>query len=274
VLLAVVTDEAGIPASVNWQTVPVVMQSSRSPLTGAVANPAIVLLVVAPAVHVVVAVPAALDWAYVPAPEPLVATAGAVWVPVKVLAPNVALPPLPAFAKTNASVATLVVLSPAVCVVAVVPLGRADAALRLAAATAVAAFRLATSVVLATTNGAVPVATVDVIAPFACTVVAATDPGVVAPIDVGLIAEPLANTTDPDPVSSETVPASCAEVVAENCDSGEVVTPQLGQLKAVVPSSGADVVTLPPLPGLGVGIFSTPRSDKVAGPESPIVVKD
>lgn len=70
------------------------------------------------------------------------------------------------------------------------------------------AFRLGTLVVLAITKGAVPVACVLVIWPEADIVVAATVPGVVAPIDVGFIADPFAKTDGPDPVSSLRIEAN------------------------------------------------------------------
>jgi len=61
------------------------------------------------------------------------------------------------------------------------PLATATVPVTFPAVPAVAAFRLATCVVLATVNGAVPVATVDVITPVAETVVNAPVEGVVAP---------------------------------------------------------------------------------------------
>lgn len=92
-------------------------------------------------------------------------------------------------------------------------------------------------------------------------------PGVVAPMLAGLIAAPVANTAAPDPVSSLRTPASCADVVAANCDRGLPVTPQVGQESAVVPDNGEDVVT----PTVGVGTFRTVPI-KVAAPV-PVVVR-
>src|SRR5262245_36457759 len=56
----------------------------------------------------------------------------------------------------------------------------------------------------------------------------------------------VANTSGPEPVSSEMTPASCADVVAANCDSGLPVTPHVAQVifpVAVVIARGDDAVT-------------------------------
>lgn len=48
-------------------------------------------------------------------------------------------------------------------------------------------------------------------------------------------------TTTPVPVSSESTPASWAELVAANCDSGEPVTPHVGQAYVTSPADAATV---------------------------------
>src|SRR5882724_4522710 len=65
--------------------------------------------------------------------------------------------------------------------------------------------------------------------------------------NVGLVA----NTSAPLPVSSLMTPASCADVVAANCDKGEPVTPHVGH--AIVPV----VVIVPPVMGEVVAMLVT-----------------
>lgn len=138
---------------------------------------------------------------------------------------------------------------------------------------AVAAFKFATCVVLATTKGVVPVITVEVITPEADTVVNAPVLVVVAPtvplilidaVPVRLVTTPLegvpnagvtsvgevAKTAEPEPVSSVSAPESWADVN----DPKDVAFPT----EVTAPVKLALVVTLPAVKPAAVPVIFVP----------------
>ena len=110
--------------------------------------------------------------------------------------------------------------------------------------------KFVTGVVEATENGAVPVATVESNWLPERFPEAVTEVAVAAPRTGVMKVGVFANTNEPEPVSSDTTPAICAEVVAANWLNGKLVNASVpvaaGRLRVYVPDTfKVEIVVLP-----------------------------